>query len=323
MNEQNNQAVAVRESFSIMQGAGRVEELVGQIQLIQQVMKQTMVEGEHYGITPGCGAKPALFKAGAEKLAFVFRLSPEYKITTNDLGNGHRDIQIVCTLKQLGSGTFMGEGVGCCSTMEGKYRYRTGPKKSTGRPVPKGYWDLKRSDPMEAQKQIGGKGFSVAKDADGQWEIVEQGEKCEHDNPADYWNTILKMSKKRSLVDAVLTATAASDCFIQDLEPEEIDDDSKLPEEKNVKGQTQNAPSDNDAPPENKDWREAVVHFGEKTKGKKLGDFDENALYAWIEKWVPKPWPEGSKVLKASDMFLRQQLDAAGEELKVKCPKWR
>ena len=32
------------------------------------------------------------------------------------------------------------------------------------------------------------------------------------------YNTVLKMAKKRALVDAVLTATAASDIFTQDLE---------------------------------------------------------------------------------------------------------
>ncbi len=42
--------------------------------------------------------------------------------------------------------------------------------------------------------------------------------KLENDNPADDYNTVLKMAKKRALVDAVLTATAASDIFTQDLE---------------------------------------------------------------------------------------------------------
>jgi hypothetical protein len=36
--------------------------------------------------------------------------------------------------------------------------------------------------------------------------------------PADLANTILKMAKKRALIDAVLTATAASDIFTQDIE---------------------------------------------------------------------------------------------------------
>jgi hypothetical protein len=37
-------------------------------------------------------------------------------------------------------------------------------------------------------------------------------------NKADLYNTVLKMAKKRALVDAVLTATAASDIFVQDME---------------------------------------------------------------------------------------------------------
>ena len=37
-------------------------------------------------------------------------------------------------------------------------------------------------------------------------------------NPADVLNTVLKMAKKRALVDAVLSATGASDIFTQDLE---------------------------------------------------------------------------------------------------------
>lgn len=37
-------------------------------------------------------------------------------------------------------------------------------------------------------------------------------------NPADVYNTVLKMAKKRAFVDAILTCTAASDCFTQDIE---------------------------------------------------------------------------------------------------------
>jgi hypothetical protein len=37
-------------------------------------------------------------------------------------------------------------------------------------------------------------------------------------SPSDMANTILKMAKKRALIDAVLTATGASDIFSQDIE---------------------------------------------------------------------------------------------------------
>ena len=48
-------------------------------------------------------------------------------------------------------------------------------------------------------------------------------------NPADIANTVLKMAKKRAQIDLTLTATAASDCFTQDVEdlPEELRDDER------------------------------------------------------------------------------------------------
>ena len=41
--------------------------------------------------------------------------------------------------------------------------------------------------------------------------------KFKRDNPPDIWNTVLKMAKKRALVDAVLTSLGASMIFTQDL----------------------------------------------------------------------------------------------------------
>lgn len=48
--------------------------------------------------------------------------------------------------------------------------------------------------------------------------IAKGGERVGTDNPADHYNTVPKTAKKRTLVDAVLTTTAASDIFSQDLE---------------------------------------------------------------------------------------------------------
>ncbi len=190
-----------------------VDSVVKQIELIQTVMKKVMKDGEHYGVIPGCGQKPSLLKPGAEKLGVTFRLAPSYKITEQNLPHEHRGYEVITTLTHIPTGQVVGEGVGYCSTMESKYRYRTGEVELTGKPVPPEYW--KERD----IKLIGGKGFVTKKNPDtGKWEIARQGEKVEHDNPADYYNTCLKMSKKRSQVDAILTATAASDIFTQDIE---------------------------------------------------------------------------------------------------------
>lgn len=195
-----------------------VSDVMHQITLIQQVMREAMKSGEHYGTIPGCGPKPALLKPGAEKLNLTFRMAPDPIIDVVDLGRGHREYRVKCYLRSILTGKLLGVGVGSASTMESKWRYRTGPAESTGKSVPKEYWDLRKSDPQKAQDLLGGKGFSPKKSDNGVWEIVRQGEKVEHDNPADYYNTCIKMAKKRALVDAVLTVTAASDIFTQDIE---------------------------------------------------------------------------------------------------------
>lgn len=196
-----------------------VRDLLGQINLIQEVMRAVMKENEHFGIIPGCGKKPSLLQPGAQKLLVTFRLAPEYQITEKPMERGHREYVIQCTLKTIGSGSFVGQGAGSASTMEGKWRFRVAPKTLTDRPVPKAYWDLRQSDPKAAQEAIGGKGFSTQKNEEGAWMIAEgTSEKVEHDNPADYYNTVLKMACKRALVAATLTATAASDIFTQDVE---------------------------------------------------------------------------------------------------------
>ncbi len=192
-------------------------EVMGQVKMIQHLMKEGMTEGEHWGIIPGCGTKPTLLKPGAEKLCLMFRLAPKFDVQDKDLGNGHREITVKCTLIHINTGKFWGEGVGSCSTMESKYRYRSGAGESTGVQVPKAYWDKKKVDFKGAQELIGGSGYSTKK-IDGVWFIVEKIEKQENPDIADTYNTVLKIAKKRALVDASITATAASDIFTQDIE---------------------------------------------------------------------------------------------------------
>ncbi len=195
-----------------------VQQVLGQVALIQQIMGTAMKDGEHFGRIPGCGDKPTLLKPGAEKLCLTFRLAPTYDVDERNLDREHREYRVQCTLSSILTGSFLGQGVGTCSTMEGKYRFRQGAAEPTDKPVPRTYWDLRQEDPAKAQELLGGKGFTVKK-VDGKgWMIAKGGEKVENDNPADNYNTVLKMAKKRALVDAVLTATAASDIFTQDLE---------------------------------------------------------------------------------------------------------
>lgn len=211
------QSTQVAAPTSLTTFAVSISEMKSQVNLIQHIMKEVMKNGEHFGVIPGCGDKPALLKPGAEKLMLTFRLANDVEVDTIDLQHGHREYRTKVTLYSP-TGQRLGTGIGSCSTMESKYRFRVGPTELTTRPVPKEYWDLRKENPVKAQEIIGGRGFSPKKDESGNWMIARQGEKVEYDNPPDYYNTCLKMAKKRGLVDAVLTSTAASDIFTQDIE---------------------------------------------------------------------------------------------------------
>jgi DNA-directed RNA polymerase subunit RPC12/RpoP len=188
-----------------------------QIQVIQEVMKDTMVKDTHYGVIPGCGDKPTLLKAGAEKLCLTFRLSPTYVVEKTELGNGHREYSIRCTLTHIPSESVFGEGVGTCSTMESKFRYRKAERVCP---------ECGSTAIIKGRKEYGGgwlcfakKGGCGAKFGDNDSAIVDQVVgRVEHPDIADIYNTVLKIAKKRAHVDGVLTATAASDIFAQDLE---------------------------------------------------------------------------------------------------------
>lgn len=100
-----------------------VADVRGQVNKIQSLMKDIMQKGQHYGVIPGTGSKPSLLKPGAEKLCFVFRYAAEFTMTREDFPEGHREFVVTCTLKDT-TGRTVAQGVGSCSTMEKKYRYR-------------------------------------------------------------------------------------------------------------------------------------------------------------------------------------------------------
>jgi len=203
----------------VVAGEMSVEQVLGQVSKIQEIMRRAMVEGEHYGVIPGTNNKPSLLQPGAQKLGLTFRLAPEYTTEVIDLPHLHREYRVTCRLTSITTGAYMGMGVGSCSTMEKKYRYRPGPVEFTGTPVPPAYWQLRKSDPQRAVALLGGPGHSVKKNPDsGVWEVVVQGETVENPDIADCYNTCWKMAKKRAYVDSTITVLAAADLFTQDLE---------------------------------------------------------------------------------------------------------
>jgi len=194
-------------SVAVQQHAGQIADVISMKATVQDVLKSQMQEDVHYGKIPGTGDKPTLLKSGAEMLRMVFNMSTiceanDVIVDTDD--KGHKTYEICMHIFNK-DGIKVATGLGTCSTLESKYKYRS---QLTDRTVPSEYWN-------ERDKALlGGPQYSPKK-VKGKWLIAER---VEHDNPADYYNTVKKMAKKRAMADGILTATCSSDLFTQDLE---------------------------------------------------------------------------------------------------------
>ncbi len=185
-----------------------------QVNKIQELMKSVMTEDVHYGRIPGT-PKDCLYKAGAEKLGFVFRMAPRFEITKTILENGHREYEIVGTLRHIETGAELAQGVGMCSTMESKYRWRESKKK-----CPKCGAETLRKNKDEPGWYCWAKKGGCGAQFPGDVPAIEKQKTGKVENPdiADVYNTVLKIAKKRCYVDMTITACAASDVLTQDIE---------------------------------------------------------------------------------------------------------
>lgn len=201
------------------------------VQIIQQIKTEVMKENEHYGVIPGC-KKPSLWKAGTEQLLMTFQLACEpivLDLSTPDCAH----YRVTCRITHAPTGSYLGSGVGEASTDETKYKWRAA------------------TCPAEYENTTADRRRIVWKQGNRGNEFSTFQVRTE---VADVANTVLKMAKKRAQVDAVLTVTAASDIFTQDLEDmdapvvddsEAINQDSpssepvmQMPQRKNAAPQT-------------------------------------------------------------------------------------
>jgi hypothetical protein len=102
-------------------GALTAVQVRAQVNLIQDVMKSVMQNGQHYGVIPGAGTKPTLLKPGAEKLMLTFHLSPDPIVEDLSTGDAMR-YRVTCRICDR-EGRFLGSGLGEASSDEEKYKW--------------------------------------------------------------------------------------------------------------------------------------------------------------------------------------------------------
>lgn len=167
--------------------------------IVKRLLDESVLKpGVHYGVIPGTGNKPCLYKAGAEILVSANMFTVEFEFIERterwDEDNPLFYYLTRCHIRDALTGTLLANADGSCSSMESKYRYRW----LWGNQVPDGV------DKSTMQTK-------TTKNGHIQYRVLNT-------DIFDSVNTILKMAEKRALVAAVLIASNASDVFTQDME---------------------------------------------------------------------------------------------------------
>lgn len=256
MTEQKNDALATlgeptRDVLDISPEATRRR--MAAIKQFQAIVRDQLIEDLDYGVIPGTGTKATLLKPGAEKLAKLLNCYDTYEFVerVEDWNKPFFHFLVRCTLVEMSTGTKVSDGLGECNSMESKYRWRwvreadlpKGVDRSAYRSrggrrtltefdfaiekgettgtygKPKEYWN------MFADAIKNGTGRAVTRKTKSNkeypaYEIDVDETFYQVPNPDiyDQVNTLVKMAKKRALVDAALSAGRLSDLFTQDLE---------------------------------------------------------------------------------------------------------
>lgn len=196
----DNQMMTVQQPVNAMalidtMSSAMVSQAMQKISGFQAVIQKSLLPERDYGVIPGAGSKPTLYKAGAEKINMLFGLSPKYEFMSKieDFESGFFSFDILCSLTK--DGVTIAQGVGNCNSKEVKYRYNNVDRaklKELGIP---------EEQAVRFVDRYGKERFRI-----------------ETPDPADKLNTILKMAKKRAYVDATLQVASLSNLFTQDLE---------------------------------------------------------------------------------------------------------
>lgn len=206
MSQNDEHAALVERQVKIIAKAKPLEkqELIDQVKLIKDVLMAVMEPGIHYDIIPGTD-KPSLLKPGAEMILLTFRIGIEI-ITTDfsERANNMIGYRVIVRGIHQPTGVIVGEGTGSCSTDEEKYKWRGVASNEE--------WEYVGATNRRIK-------FGKGRNGQPGWSAQQV-----RTSAADLDNTVLKMAKKRGMVDLALTCTAASQFFGQDIEdlPEEL-----------------------------------------------------------------------------------------------------
>jgi len=207
-------------------------ELKSRVERIRRVHKDVMKVNTHYGKIFGA-AKPSLWQPGAQLLLLTFQVNNDPEVI--DLSTyDEAKYRVITKFHTQESDTFLGTGVGECSSLEDKYMWRAS--------ICDEEWESFSEDRRRIKfKKDYGKVVKI---------------KQVRTNPADVSNTILKMANKRSITNGTCTCLGASEIFTQDAEDLPPD---MLGEENHTKGNSSKPDITQDTMPVNAELVEVGI----------------------------------------------------------------
>lgn len=247
----NNKLATTEQSTGLLQMA-KIGDIKKWYNEFVKLSKDVLKDGLDFGVIPGV-AKPALFKPGAEKLRFVYRLQTETTLADKeiDLDNNLLDFTYRTIVKSPDGTQVISTCEGNANSWETKFRYvwvkedqlpdgtdtaKLLTRKSSisefqfaiekaettgqyGKPAE--YW-MKWNEAIKSGAAVRIKRkVKSGKEMDA-WEMASVVYRIENPDVMGLKNTIMKMAQKRSFVGAMLIATGASEFFTQDVEDMEI-----------------------------------------------------------------------------------------------------
>jgi hypothetical protein len=201
-----------------------VDNSIAQLKALRTFIKAELKPGIDYGKIPGCGDKPTLFLAGAQKTAMFFNGKQVFDNQETELSDGHLEVVSRVSIVSRSSGEVLSTGVGSCCTLESKYRYRTAkrscPKCGSIALINDNF---NKAGGFVCYGNKGGCGHKFAKDDPA----ITQQVLGQIPNPDiyDVRNTVRKMAMKRGGVHAAMNLGCLSEMFTQDIEDTFTDDD--------------------------------------------------------------------------------------------------
>lgn len=110
-------------SLAIIQQETSLSDYAQERKKLRAVIKKAFKQGTDYGVIPGTN-KQSLFQPGAEKIAKLFGLTPNYELLkeVEDFDKGFFYYKYKCSLTHFASGKFVGAAERSCNSGEKKYK---------------------------------------------------------------------------------------------------------------------------------------------------------------------------------------------------------